>query len=217
MRLEVTDVAGATATATATVRVGTAPPVPEIATPAPGSAVAVGERVEFSGGATVDGVGELPPSALSWAVDLLHCTTIDECHRHPDVYALEGAASGSFVMPDHEYPAYVELHLSATWDGETATATRRIDYRTVEVALTADTPGAELTLAGVTAPTIVSRALPEGATVAVSAAADVTNDAGTFAFASWSDGGARTHEIVVPADPLELTAHYEPVPAPGSG
>ena len=34
---------------------------------------------------------------------------------------------------------------------------------------------------------------------------------------SWSDGGARAHEIVVPADPLVLTAHYEPVPAPGSG
>jgi hypothetical protein len=44
----------------------------------------------------------------------------------------------------------------------------------------------------------------------VSAPATVTNGSGTFAFASWSDGGARTHVIVVPSSAKTLTAHYVP-------
>lgn len=44
----------------------------------------------------------------------------------------------------------------------------------------------------------------------VSAPEAVTNVSGTFAFAAWSDGGARTHEIVVPAAAPTLTAHYVP-------
>jgi hypothetical protein len=168
--------------------------------------------VSFSGGATVAGVGALPPSALSWRADLLHCPVVDQCHRHPDVYALDGAASGSLTMPDHEYPAAVELHLSATWQGETATVTRRVDYGTVELTVAADTPGVELTLAGLTGPAPLARTLPEGGTVGVSAPATVTNDLGTFAFASWSDGGARTHDIVVTGAAPTLTARYVPSP-----
>jgi hypothetical protein len=94
---------------------------------AAGTLVAVGETVDFSGGATVPGTGALPPSALSWRADLLHCPVVDQCHRHPGIPSLDGAASGSFAMPDHDYPSAVELHLSATWQGETVTATRRCD------------------------------------------------------------------------------------------
>jgi hypothetical protein len=46
--------------------------------------------------------------------------------------------------------------------------------------------------------------------VAVSAPATVTNALGTFSFASWSDGGAATHTIVVGTDDTTLTAHYVP-------
>ncbi|HET6772579.1 MAG TPA: PQQ-dependent sugar dehydrogenase [Acidimicrobiales bacterium] len=210
VRLAVTDAAGATDTAEATIWVGTAPAVPTIATPAEGTTAAVGATVPFSGGAAEPGGGDLPPSALSWSVDMMHCMSVDACHRHPDVATFDGVASGSFVMPDHEYPAYVELRLVATWEGETVTATRRVDYRTVDVTLAADTGGVALTLAGETAPAPFARPLPEGSTVTVSAPEAVTNASGTFAFASWSDGGARTHEIVVPAAAPTLTAHYVP-------
>jgi glucose/arabinose dehydrogenase len=210
VRVEVADAAGATDTAEATIRVGTHAPEPTITTPASGATVAVGAPVGFSGGATMAGVGALPPSALSWRADLLHCPVAGQCHRHPDVFALDGAASGSFAMPDHEYPAALELHLSATWAGETTTVTRRVDYRAVNVTLTADTPGAVLTLAGAAGPAPLTRTLPQGGTVGVSAPATVTNELGTFTFASWSDGGARTHNIVVPATAPTLTARYVP-------
>jgi glucose/arabinose dehydrogenase/PKD repeat protein len=210
VRLVVTDAAGATDSAQATIRVGTSAPVPSIAAPAEGALAAVGAPVSFSGGATVAGVGALPPSALSWTADLLHCPVVDQCHRHPGVFALDGAASGSFTMPDHEYPAAVELHLSATWGGETVTTTRRIDYRTVDMTVTADTPGAVLTLASATGTAPLTRPLPVGSRVTVSAPSTVTNGIGTFAFGSWSDGGARTHQIVVPAAASTLTARYMP-------
>ncbi len=210
VRLEVTDAAGATDTAETMIRVGTEPPAPRIATPTDGAAAAVGAAVAFSGGATVPGVGPLPPSALSWTADLLHCPVVDQCHRHAGVFALDGAASGSFAMPDHEYPAIVELHLSATWGGETVTTTRQVDYRTVDVTLVADTPYAVLTLAGDSAIAPFTRAVPVGSTVTVSAPATVANRLGTFAFASWSDGGARSHEIVVPVTGPTLTARYVP-------
>jgi glucose/arabinose dehydrogenase/PKD repeat protein len=210
VRVQVTDAAGAFDTAEATIRVGTGAPAPVIAAPAYGSAVAVGAPVPLAGSATMAGVGTLPASALSWRADLLHCPVVDQCHRHPDVFALDGAASGSFTMPDHQYPAAVEVHLSATWAGETTTVTRRVDYRTVTVTLAADTPGVTFDLAGHEGPAPLARLLPEGATVAVSAPATVTNALGTFSFASWSDGGAATHTVVVGAADSTLTAHYVP-------
>lgn len=210
VRVRVTDAAGASDTADATIYVGTAAPAPVIESPAAGAAMAVGQPVPLSGSATVAGVGTLPPSALSWRADLLHCPVVDQCHRHPDVAALDGVATGSFVMPDHQYPAAVEVRLSATWAGATSTVTRRVDYRTVDVTLAADTPGVTLDLAGHEAAAPLTRPLPEGATVAVSAPATVTNALGTFSFASWSDGGAATHTIVVGAADTTLTARYVP-------
>ena len=210
VRLRVTDAAGASDTAEATIHVGTSAPAPVIASPAVGTAVSVGESVALSGSATVPGVGPLPASALSWRADLLHCPVVDRCHRHPDVYARDGSATGSFTMPDHQYPAAVEVRLSATWDGETTTVTRQVDYRTVDVTLAADTPGVTVEVAGHQGAAPLTRPLPEGSTVAVSAPATVTNALGTFSFASWSDGGAATHTIVVGTDDTTLTAHYVP-------
>ena len=213
VRLRVTDAAGATDFATATVRVSTAPPAPTIDVPAEGTTFAVGATVDFSGHAAVAGVGDLPATALTWGVDLLHCETPSQCHRHPDVFTALGVADGGFTMPDHEYPAAVELRLSATWEGETVTAVRRVDYTTAAVTLVADgAPGAELTLAGTPGPSPLTRTLPEGATVTVSAPTSVASPSGTLVFQSWSDGGPPTHEIVVPPGWNGLTARYVPAP-----
>lgn len=46
----------------------------------------------------------------------------------------------------------------------------------------------------------------------MSAPAAVPVSGGTLYFASWSDGGAATHEIVVPAAGARLDARYVPAP-----
>ena len=213
VRLRVSDAAGATDMATATVRVDTAPPRPVIEAPVAGTTFAVGATVGFSGRAEVAGVGDLPASALTWGVDLLHCMTESQCHRHPDVFSAPGVTSGGFTMPDHEYPAALELRLSATWEGETVTAVQRVDYTLAAYTLAAaGVTDAELVLAGGSGPAPLTRQLPVGSTVTVSAPATVTSSAGTFAFEAWSDGGARSHEIVVPPGWNGLTAHYVPAP-----
>jgi glucose/arabinose dehydrogenase len=206
VRLTVSDKAGATDWAETTIRVGTQPPVPVIDTPTDGATSAVGDAVNFSGHATVSGQ-EVPPSALSWSADMLHCTAAG-CHRHPDIFTLDGAASGALAVPDHGYPAHVELHLTATWGGETVTTTRRIDYQTVDVTLAADVSGATVALGDTTGVAPLTRVLPIGSRVTVSAADTVSNELGQFSFASWSDGGARTHDIVVPPEGMTLTASY---------
>ena len=126
--LRVTDRAGASDTAEQVVRVGTVAPEPSIDTPVEGTPAVVGTTMAFSGGATVDG-GPVPPSALSWTLDLLHCPVVDECHRHPDLFRLDGAAGGTLVVPDHETPSQVELRLTVTWQGDVAVATRVLDLQ----------------------------------------------------------------------------------------
>jgi hypothetical protein len=118
-----------------------------------------------------------------------------------------GVSSGSFTMPDHEYPAAVEVRLSATWQGETTTVVQRLDYTTAAVTL-ASPPGVILTLAGATGETPLTGTLPVGSTVTVTAPASVAVDNGTMLFSSWSDGGEATHEIVVPAAGASLYARY---------
>lgn len=125
--LRVTDGAGAIDTAEQLVRVGTVEPVATIHTPTAGTPAIIGSTLAFSGGATVDGTA-LPPSALSWSLDLLHCPA-SGCHRHPDVFRLDGAASGSLVVPDHELPSQVELRLTVSWLGDEVVATRAFDLQ----------------------------------------------------------------------------------------
>ena len=45
---------------------------------------------------------------------LQHCPS--NCHTHP-LQTFAGVASGSFTAPDHEYPSYLELRLTATDSG----------------------------------------------------------------------------------------------------
>ena len=55
--------------------------------------------------------GPLPASALSWSLVLQHCPST--CHTHA-VQSWQGVSDGSFTAPDHDYPTYLELTLTAT-------------------------------------------------------------------------------------------------------
>ena len=58
-----------------------------------------------------------------------------------------GVASGSFVAPDHEYPSYLELRLTATDSGGlTDTKSVRLDPKTVELSFRSDPAGLQLTV-----------------------------------------------------------------------
>lgn len=115
--LRVSDGQGASDTLDAplTISSGNTPPTATISAPLTSTTWKVGDTISFSGSATDQQDGALAPSRLTWSLVMQHCPA-SACHEHP-VRDFAGVAQGSFVAPDHEYPAYLELRLVATDSG----------------------------------------------------------------------------------------------------
>jgi PKD repeat protein len=207
-RLIVTDRNGASSTpASVTITANNTPPVPVIATPPAGTTWKVGDLINFSGSATDTQEGTLPASALSWSLTLEHCPS--NCHTH-NLQSWPGVASGSFNAPDHEYPSYLLLTLTAKDStGLTGSATLRLDPKTVVLTFTSDPNRLQLTVGSFTGTTTFTRTVIVGSKPEIIAPTPQTIRGGkTYAFGSWSDGGARTHTIVAPASPVTYKATY---------
>jgi hypothetical protein len=74
--------------------------------------------------------------------------------------------------------------------------------------------GAPVSYGGTAATAPFSTQAAIGFHTTVSAAASFVADGETYEFAGWSDGGARSHEVTVPAAPTTLTAAYTATPDP---
>jgi glucose/arabinose dehydrogenase len=204
--LRVTDTGGASDTDSVTITVGNTPPTATINTPAAGTTWQVGTVINFSGSATDPQQGTLPPSALSWDLVLQHCPS--NCHQHP-VQTFAGVASGSFTTPDHEYPSYLELRLTATDSGGLTDSTSvRLDPRTVVLTFKTNPGGLQLTVNGASANAPFGRTVIIGSTNVISAPTPQQKGKNTYLTASWSDGGAQTHSIVAPATATTYTARF---------
>jgi hypothetical protein len=183
-----------------------APPEPTIAGPAEGTTWKVGDTIEFSGSATDPEDGALPASSLSWEMILQHCPS--QCHAHP-LQSWTGVTGGSISAPDHEYPAYLELRLTATdGDGRTATVSRRLDPQTTTVTVASQPAGLQLALGSQIAVAPFTRTLIVGSTASLSAPSPQELSGSTYAFSRWSDGGARSHNITAGATATTYTATY---------
>jgi glucose/arabinose dehydrogenase len=181
-------------------------PQPVIATPVTGTTWKVGDTLTFSGAAT-DAQGEvLPASALSWEMVLQHCPSA--CHSHP-LQQWTGVSGASIAAPDHEYPAHLELKLTATdSNGTAATVTRRLDPRIVPITVDSQPRGLELTLGTGTAATPFTTTLIEGSTTSLSAPSPMTSSGTSYEFGGWSDGGGPSHNITTGAGAATYTATY---------
>jgi glucose/arabinose dehydrogenase len=205
--LRVTDADGATATDSVVITVGNTAPSATIDAPAAGTLWKVGDVITFSGSASDPQDGALPPSALSWDLVLQHCPS--NCHAHP-VQSYSGVAGGSFVAPDHEWPAYLELRLTATDSGGlTSTVTRRLDPQTVTLTFQTVPGGLSLVVGGTSAKSAFTRTVIVGSTNTVSALSPQAKGNKQYRFVSWSDGGAQSHTIVAPAAATTYTARYK--------
>ncbi len=211
-RLQVTDARGASDTLDVplTITAGNSPPTATIDTPLPSATWKVGEGISFSGKASDGEDGALPASALSWKWIGHHCPTADTCHEH--VWEdFPGVASGTFTAPDHEYPSYLELRLTATDSGgSTDTKSVRLDPQTVELSFRSDPAGLKLMVGGTESTTPFSHTAIVGSKNSVSAPSPQTLAGTTYNFASWSDGEAQSHDIVAPDSANAYTATYTP-------
>jgi glucose/arabinose dehydrogenase len=209
--LRVTDSKGATDTLDEPLRIspGNTPPTATINTPASTTAWKVGDRISFSGSATDQQDGTLSASRLSWSLILHHCDLANNCHEHP-VQDFSGVAQGSFVAPDHEYPAYLELLLTAADSGGlTDTKSVRLDPRTVVLKFRTNPTGLKLAVGSSQATAPFSRTVIVGSTNSVSAISPQNRAKMSYKFVSWSDGGAQTHNIVAPTSTATYTATYK--------
>jgi glucose/arabinose dehydrogenase/PKD repeat protein len=206
-RLVVTDRNGATSTpATVTITANNTPPVPVIATPPAGTTWKVGDVISFSGSATDTQDGTLPMDKLTWSLTLEHCPS--NCHTH-SLQSWPGVASGSFTAPDHEYPSYLLLRLTATDSGGlSGSTTLRLDPRTVILTFTSEPNNAQLTVGSFTGKTTFSRTVIIGSSNTISALTPQRLRGRTYVFGSWSDGGAQSHTIIAPASPATFKATF---------
>ena len=204
--LRVTDTGGLLSTATVTINVGNTPPTATITAPAAGTTWKVGDLISFSGSATDQQDGPLPASALSWKLVQQHCPS--NCHQHV-VQSWTGVASGSFNAPDHEYPSYLELWLTATDSGGLQdTKILRLDPRTVVLTFQTNPGGLSLAVNGSEATATFTRTVIIGSTNTISAVSPQTKGKQTYQFSSWSDGGTQTHPITAPATAATYTARF---------
>ncbi|TMK94447.1 MAG: PKD domain-containing protein, partial [Actinobacteria bacterium] len=209
VRLQVTDSKGASSvSAPITINAGNNPPVPTITTPASTLTWKVGDPIAFSGSATDQEDGTEPASRLSWTIILHHCFTPTNCHTHL-IQTFNGVASGTFNAPDHEYPCWLEIQLTATDStGATATTSVRLDPQFINLTVASNPTGANVGIDEIAGAAPLTKQAVIGATNSISAPSPQTIGGSTYVFSSWSDGGAQTHNIVAPATDTTYTATY---------
>ncbi|MFL6294870.1 MAG: PQQ-dependent sugar dehydrogenase [Actinomycetes bacterium] len=206
--LQVTDTHGGSSTDAVAITVGNTPPVVTIDTPVPSLTWKVGEAVNFSGHASDGEDGTLPASSLTWSLALHHCATATSCHTHP-LEDFPGVSGGSFAAPDHEYPSWLELSLTATDSGGLRDAVSvRVDPRTVNLTFASSPSGLQLAVGSQTAKAPFTRTVIVGSANSVSAPEPQTLNGVAYAFNSWSDHGAPSHTLTAPAQPTTYTARY---------
>ncbi|MDQ1534087.1 MAG: hypothetical protein QOF28_1848, partial [Actinomycetota bacterium] len=204
--LRVSDPYNALSTATVKIWPGDTPPIPQIGAPSPQFTWSVGDTIAFSGSASDTEDGTLPPSALTWKFETVHCPTVDTCHVHPGE-SFPGVTSGSFVAQNHEYPAHLRLTLTATdSDGLSQSAFVDLYPNTDTLSLASSPSGATLGAGDTTGVTPFSRTVIDGGVISVTAP-DQTINGQTYVFSSWSDGGAAAHDVTISAD-TTLTATF---------
>jgi len=198
---------GHDSTKTFTITSGNSPPTVTISAPLASAQWAAGQSISFAGSATDTQDGNVAGSKLSWEIILHHCGPQD-CHPH-EIETIAGVSSGSFEAPDHEYPSHIELRLTAQDSGGlTATASRILQPRTVDLTFAANPVGMEVVGAGVREETPFTRRVIVGSAVALNAPSPQTQAGLDYTFTSWSDGGPASHVISAPATNTTYTARY---------
>jgi cysteine-rich repeat protein len=206
--LRVTDPQGGIGNATTVIAAGNTPPVVTINTPSSSTPWNVGDLIPFSGSATDAQDGPLAPAALTWSVIIHHCPS--NCHLHP-LQSFVGVASGSFNAPDHEYPSYLELQLTATDSKGLSSTTSVLLYPNTVTLSFGSSPVSGLSLSVGSRSAITVRGTSSSGPRRRSTRRRHRGRAERPQFVSWSDGGARTHTFVAPSAAAQYVATFEPV------
>jgi PKD repeat protein len=208
IRLRVTDEHGVTAYSDP-ITIAAYDEAPEASIDAPSGDLAwsVGDAIAFRGQAADPKEGALTASAMTWTLVMHHCPS--GCHTH-EIQTFSGVASGTFNAPDHEYPSYLELRLSAVNSlGIPGIASVYLHPKTVTLSFDSRPQGLVLDSGDGPEKTPFERTVIASSESTVSAPLRQTLDGRTFHFQAWSDGGEATHVVEAIAPSRSLMAIYE--------
>src|SRR4029079_14475512 len=204
--LQAKDLGGQVATTTRTIAVDNVPPAITMVTPHANLTWDVGDDITFSATATDPQDGPLPASAFTWTLDIEHCPS--NCHTH-EVETFDGVDHGSFSAPDHSYPSHLVLSVTVKDSGGlTKTVERELDPNPGTVSLQANVPSATLTVGSTCGTPPAPATVIVGGQASIAAVQCVKVGSKTWTFKSWSDGGARVHDVTAIDGNLALSATY---------
>ncbi len=212
-RLTVTDAGGLTNSTRRTVSVGSGDLVIAVGEPSTGRTFKTGAIVPAQATATYPDGRPVASSAFSWDFDLVHCVpnAPDSCHRHD--HATITGARGTFVMPDHEFPSYIEATLTVDPpDAAPTVLVFEIDYRVVDLDVVTQPAGIEVLVGSAAQDAPFTREVAMAATTNASVPANQTVGGVAYTFAEWRlDGDTlstdRFVELAIESDST-LTAIY---------
>jgi glucose/arabinose dehydrogenase/chitodextrinase len=204
-RLTVSDGVTSTFAPPLTISAGSAP-VATVNAPTDAATFHAGDIITFNGDGADPDDGALPASAFSWTIDFLH-----DGHVHPG-QVITGVKSGSFTIPTsgHDFSGLTRYRVMLTVtdsNGLTNTKTALVWPQKVNLTFNSVPTGNTLYLDGVAlaTPFVHDDLIGFNHTIE---ARNQTIGSTNYTFSSWSDGGAQTHALVVPATDQSYTATY---------
>jgi len=180
-------------------------PTASIDTPVTGTRYTFNQTISFSGSAT-DPDETLPDSAFNWKIEFHHDT-----HFHPFIDSIIGR-SGSFQTNFAETSANVFYRLILTVTdsaGAQSIVSRDILPRTSTIRLQSNPGGLRLKLDGTQVTSIFTFTAVVGQPRIIEAVSPQLVGNKNYVFQSWSDGGAKSHTITIPASAATFTAKFQ--------
>lgn len=206
-----------------TIYPGDKPPTATITKPTSLQKWKVGDPVKLDGSGFDQGdPGKeiTSPRFYYWETRMAHCPDLANptaCHEHP-LQTFAGIRRPELIAPQHDYPSYIKILLRVSDErGLQGTATFNFQPQTVDLSLTSNPPG--ITLLGANTEAAAPFTVPAiiGSEIQLAAPQTATVGGSTYAFSSWSDGGAREHPILVSGLQTAFTASYTATGGGGDG
>ena len=210
-RLTVSDGVNSTLSTPLSISVGTPPVITNLVVmvpqnPSNNGKFRAGDVIPYSATAT-DADGTLNATAYTWNIDFLH-----EGHVHPGT-PISGVTSGTFTIPTsgHDFSGNTRYRITLTVtdsDGLQSTQSAIINPDKVNLTFaTVPAAGPVVFVDGIAhpGPFVYDTLIGFNHTIE---ARNQTIGTNTYSFSSWSDGGAQTHTIVVPAAGQTYTANF---------
>jgi hypothetical protein len=182
-------------------------PVPAIILPTNGTLYSGGLTLIFAGSATDYAGNSLPPTSFSWSGTFYSNGVVV-----PAFGPLTGVTSGSYPIPTNgpgSTNAFYKVSLTVTdTNGNTQSVSTEVLPETALVTLATVPTGLNLTLDGQSVTNSNTIAEIVGQSHVVRASSPQSLDSTIYNFVLWSDGGAPTHEFLVPPTNITLPASF---------